>query len=228
MSDPALCQMDEWITRWEQNNDRRAIFLRCYRMMTANMLAAVERDEFFDGAWVDHLLHRFADYYFEALQAYERGEKTMPSVWQAAFWAAGSKTYSPLQNLLLGVNAHINYDLVLTLEELLQPEWQSLDPARRAMRRTDHNRVNRVIAATIDAVQDEVLEPAMPVMQAVDVLLGRMDEGLISGLISRWRGKVWQHAVYLVEASSEDKRSAWVQRVEREALQTARWLGWRG
>ena len=228
MSDPALCQMDEWITHWEQNNDRRAIFLRCYRMMTANMLAAVERDEFFDGAWVDHLLHRFADYYFEALQAYERGEKTMPSVWQAAFWAAGNKAYPPLQNLLLGVNAHINYDLVLTLEELLQPEWQSLDPARRAMRQTDHNRVNRVIAATIDAVQDEVLEPAMPVMQAVDALLGRMDEGLISGLISRWRGKVWQHAVYLVEASSEEERSAWVQRVEREALQTARWLGWRG
>lgn len=228
MSDPALCQMDEWITRWEQNNDRRAIFLQCYRMMTANMLAAVERDEFFDGVWVDHLLHRFADYYFDALQAYERGEKTMPSVWQAAFMAAGNKAYSPLQNLLLGVNAHINYDLVLTLEELLQPEWQSLDPARRAMRRTDHNRVNRVIAATIDTVQDEVLEPAMPVMQAVDVLLGRMDEGLISGLISRWRGKVWQHAVYLVEASSEDERKGWVQRVEREALQTARLLGWRG
>lgn len=226
MSDPALHLMDEWIARWEQSNDQRVIFLRCYRMMTANMLDAVERDEFLDGAWVDRLLHRFADYYFEALWAYEDGEQTMPAVWKAAFWAAGNKAYSPLQHLLLGVNAHINYDLVLTLEELLQPEWQTLEPARRAMRRSDHQHVNHVIAATIDAVQDDILEPAMPVMQAVDVLLGPIDEGLISGLISRWRGKVWQHAVYLVEASSEDERSAWVQRVERDALQIARWVGW--
>jgi len=30
-----------------------------------------------------------------------------------------------------------------------------------------------------------------------------------------------------VEASSEDERKEWVQRVEHDALQTARWIGWR-
>lgn len=227
MNDPALEQMSEWIERWQRINDRRAIFLSCYRMMTANMLAAIRRQEFSDGAWVDHLLHRFADYYFTALQAYEEQQENIPAVWQVAFQAANLKNYSPLQNLLLGVNAHINYDLVLTLEELLRPEWQALSSAQRAMRRTDHNRVNHIIAATIDAVQDQILEPAMPVMQVVDVVLGRMDEGLISGIITRWRGKVWQHAVYLVEASSADERSEWVRRVERDALEMAGWIGWR-
>ena len=227
MYDPVLEQMSERIERWQRTNDRRAIFLRCYQMMTTNMLEAIRREEFSDGVWVNHLLHRFADYYFMALQAYEERQENIPAVWQVAFRAANQMNYSPLQNLLLGVNAHINYDLVLTLEELLQPEWQALSSARRAMRRTDHNRVNHVIAATIDAVQDQILEPAMPVMQVVDVILGRMDEGLISGTITRWRGKVWRNAVYLVEASSEDERKEWVQRVEHDALQTARWIGWR-
>lgn len=227
MNDPALEQMSEWIERWQRINDRRAIFLSCYQMMTANMLAAIRRQEFSDGAWVDHLLHRFADYYFMALNAYEQQKENTPPVWQVAFQAANRQRYSPLQNLLFGVNAHINYDLVLTLEELLQPEWQALSAAQRAMRRTDHNRVNRVIAATIDAVQDQILEPAMPAMQVVDVVLGRMDEGLISGIITRWRGKVWQHAVYLVEASSAEERSEWVRRVERDALEMAGWIGWR-
>lgn len=228
MGDPALLHMQEWIERWEQKRDRRAIFLSCYRLMTENMLGAILRQEFRDGSWVDHLLHRFADYYFLALQAYEERRENVPVVWQAAFRAAAGEDYSPLQNLLLGVNAHINYDLVLTLEELLKPDWQELSPAQRAVRRSDHIRVNHVIATTIDAVQDQILEPAMPVMQAVDVLMGRADEGLISGMITRWRGRVWQHAVYLVEAAYEAEREEWVQRVEREALQTARWIGWKG
>ncbi len=168
MNDPSLLRMQEWIERWNQNQDRRAIFLSCYQMMTANMLEAIQRGEFSDGGWVNHLLHRFADYYFMALEANEQGQENVPTVWKAAFRAAASRIYSPLQNLLLGVNAHINYDLVLTLEELLQPEWQRLSPAQRAVRRSDHNRVNRVIAATIDAVQDQILEPAMPMMQMVD------------------------------------------------------------
>ncbi|GAP08945.1 hypothetical protein BECAL_00077 [Bellilinea caldifistulae] len=228
MDDPALLEMQEWIERWQEVHDQRAIFLSCYRMMTMNMLEAIRRDEFSDGGWVDHLLHRFADYYFLALHAYEERQENVPVVWQAAFRAAAGRDYSPLQNLLLGVNAHINYDLVLTLEELLQPEWAELSPARRAVRRTDHNRVNRIIAATIDAVQDQILEPAMPVLQAVDVLMGRVDEGLISGMITRWRGRVWQHAVYLVETSSEFERKEWIERVEREALRTALWIGWKG
>jgi len=228
VSDPVLVQMEEWIERWHQNHDQRETFLACYRLMTANMLAAIERREFSDGEWVKHLLHRFADYYFAALHAYEQERSHTPPVWQAAFDAALSSTCTPLQNLLLGVNAHINYDLVLTLDDLLQPEWHSLAPAHRAMRRMDHNRVNRIIAATIDAVQDQILEPAMPVMQAVDVLLGSMDERLIAGMITRWRGKVWQYAVYLLESPANEERTRWIARMEQEALHTARWVGWRG
>lgn len=225
LAHPVLERMQALVLQWQGLADRRAVFLDCYRLMTDNMLAAVDRREFHDPVWVEHLLRRFADYYFAALDAYEREAASAPQVWQAAFRAAQGERLLAVQNLLLGVNAHINYDLVLTLEELLQPEWQRLDEARRQARFADHCRVNQVIAATIDAVQDQVLDPAMPALQVFDVLLGGLDEHIISRLITRWRGDVWRHAVQLVEAPSAEERAALTRQVESEALQMARWIG---
>ena len=88
-------------------------------MMTNNMLIAIDQDEFHDPEWVSILLHRFADYYFEALDKYEAGDIQTPVVWEVAHDAATERKIFVLQNLLLGVNAHINYDLVVTLVELL-------------------------------------------------------------------------------------------------------------
>ncbi|MEW6649159.1 MAG: DUF5995 family protein [Chloroflexota bacterium] len=226
LAHPVLERMQALVLQWRRLADQRAVFLDCYRLMTANMLQAIDRREFNDPAWVDHLLRRFADYYFVALDAYQRDAAAAPRVWQAAFEAAQGGRLLPAQNLLLGVNAHINYDLVLTLEELLQPEWQQLDEARRQARFADHCRVNEIIAATIDAVQDQVLEPAMPALQVFDALLGRLDEHIISRLIAGWRGNVWQHALELVEAPGADERAALTRQVETEALQMAKWIGW--
>jgi len=42
-----------------------------------------------------------------------------------------------VQNLILGVNAHINYDLVLATADMLEPEWSQLDEERRQARHDD-------------------------------------------------------------------------------------------
>ncbi|MEM6377998.1 MAG: DUF5995 family protein, partial [Bacteroidota bacterium] len=64
---PVIQKMLEHVQEWERRADKRAVFLRCYSMMTDNMLAALEEKRFQDNPWVKRLLHRFADYYFEAL-----------------------------------------------------------------------------------------------------------------------------------------------------------------
>jgi len=210
--------MQSLIDEWEVSADRRRFFLTCYRMMTANMLAAIERKEFDDPAWVDYLLNHFAGYYFTALEAYERDPGSTCRVWQLAHNLARSPGALALQLLLVGVNAHINYDLVLTLADMLKPEWESLSAEQRASRYADFCRVNDVIAQTIDAVQDQVLEPAMPVMNWIDVLFGPVDEILISRLITAWRESVWRNAVCLLEASEQAEVQAVVLRVEQDAL----------
>jgi len=211
-------RMLDMIKQWEDQSDQRAIFLNCYSMMTRNMLSAIEQHEFKDPAWVDRLLHRFADYYFIALEAYEHNPSTAPPVWQITHKISQSAEPLTLQKLLLGVNAHINYDLVFTLVELLEPEWAELSESQRAERYTDHCYVNEVIGRTIDAVQDTVLEPAMPVMDIVDKLLGPLDEMMLSRLITHWRDRVWNNATLLLETKESTERSRVIQQVEAETF----------
>jgi len=186
------------------------------------MLVAIERQEFNDPTWVNRLLQRFANYYFVALDAYQLSPTSSPRVWQLAHNSAKNPQVTSLQNLLLGVNAHINYDLVFTLVDLLQPEWTGLSPSQRSSRYADHCQVNTVIGRTIDAAQDQVLEPGMPLMNWIDTLLGPLDEFLISRLITRWRESVCQNATCLLDTQEAGNQARLIGEIEAEALQTGK------
>ena len=208
--------------QWQQTADRRAIFLNCYLLMTQNMLTAVHQQQFQDNPWVHTLTHRFADYYFTALAAFESQQPTTPQVWQLTFTAAcDAQTYT-LQNLFLGVNAHINYDLVLTVVELLEAEWAALSPAERTQRYQDFIQVNEIIGRTVDAVQDTVVEAYTPRLDLLDRLMGPVDEWLVSKMIGQWREEVWQTAVALLNNPTEKERI--YRQMEARSLKIARIL----
>jgi hypothetical protein len=218
----AIDRMQAWIDRWEQAGDARAVFLSCYALMTRNMLAALDAGEFGDAAWVSHLLEHFAGYYFDALDAYESGTERAPAVWRRAHDAAHRPNTPVLSLLLLGVNAHINYDLVLAVADLLEPEWPALSEERRRARHEDYCRVNDIIGRTIDSVQDNILEKREPIMAVIDTIFGPADEWLVSRGIAHWREDVWGHAVQRVETAEPERREAKRQEVEAAAL---RWAG---
>jgi hypothetical protein len=219
--DPVIEHMRNLIDAWEAASDHRAIFLSCYAMMTHNMLLAVNRGDFEDNAWVSALLHRFAGYYFDALEAYEHESVGAPLVWQVAFDAARREHTHVLQNLILGVNAHINYDLVFALADLLGPEWVALSPEQRLARYRDHCRVNEIIYETINGVQDQVVERHSHAMDLVDKLMGPLDEWLTSSLISDWREQVWENATRLVETPQDEERQTILVGIEQRSLQRA-------
>ncbi|MCB8943960.1 MAG: hypothetical protein H6658_09410 [Ardenticatenaceae bacterium] len=219
-----LTQMAQQIQQWQTAADDKALFLRCYMMMTSNMLQAIEQQQFHDPVWVNALLHRFAHYYFIALQAYETQPQTSPQVWQMAHNAARDPRVSAIQKMLLGVSAHINYDLVLALVDMLQPEWAQLSVEARNGRYADHCRVNEIIGRTIDAVQDEVLEPAMPLMDVVDKLMGPFDELLLSRLIARWRETVWRNAARLLATTEPQARAELLRQIEETAVATGKFI----
>ena len=123
---PVIDRMEALAQQWQQRSDQRCFFLRCYALMTGNTLRAIEQGQFHDPRWVSQLLHHFADYYFLALDAYECNATETPAVWRMAHDAALAPDTQVLQDLLLGINAHINYDLVLTLVDMLEPEWAEL------------------------------------------------------------------------------------------------------
>tara|TARA_R110002049_G_scaffold91682_2_gene228225 strand:- start:2183 stop:2881 length:699 start_codon:yes stop_codon:yes gene_type:complete len=216
-------KMMETVKKFEANKDNRTIFLHCYSMMTANMLLAIEQNKFHDTQWVNQLLNRFADYYFNALTCYDCGEET-PTVWKEVHKAAASKKLHVIQHLLLGVNSHINYDLVLTLYDMLSPEWADLSDEMRVKRYQDHCLVNLIIGDTIDKVQDEVVEKYSPSMDVIDKLMGRLDEFLLLKLITAWRDKVWDHTQELLVLEGEAERTKYILELEKKVLKKADWL----
>lgn len=213
-----LHQMNERVQLWEAAHDRRSIFLGCYALMTGNMLDALDAGRFSDDEWVARLLRRFAQYYFDALEAYEARTPTTPRVWQLAHDTAQHARFMTVQQLLIGVNAHINYDLVFATAELLQAEWPTLSAEQREQRRRDYELVNSIIGQTIDRVQDQILEPHSPWLELVDRLMGPVDEWLISELIEHWRDEVWRFAVQYLETSTAEEREALRAHIETSAL----------
>jgi hypothetical protein len=204
---PVIDRMDLLASEWEQQGDKRSSFLRCYSLMTGNTLRAIDQGQFHDSQWVAQLLYLFADYYFLALEAYEQNDARTPTVWRQAHNAAIQNQTQVLQDLLLGINAHINYDLVLTLVDMLEPEWATLSEEQRRQRYEDHCHVNTIIAATVDSVQDQVVTPVNRWMGFVDLALGPLDERAAARLIRRWREDVWQQAMQMLATEDPDERA---------------------
>lgn len=213
-----LIRMQKQLQSWEEQNDARLIFLSCYQMMTTNVMAALADQTFEDTAWVKHLMENFAEVYFLALQQFEHQE-TCPQVWQVAFSVPPLSRAHAIRNLLLGVNAHINYDLVFVLSKLLQEEWQTLSIPERELRYRDHCRINTIIHNTIDSVQDQVIERFFPSFEIIDTLMGPLDEWLTAQLITEWRDEVWNLALALLEDLDEKQINELNHKIERQALQ---------
>lgn len=218
---PVTDHMQLQLDRWQATGDQRCDFLNCYLMMTSNMIAAIEMGEFNDPEWIHRLLHHFANYYFDALDAYERDLQDTPQVWRLTFDSAQQPDALVMQNLLLGINAHINYDLIFTLVDMLSPEWQQLTQDERQGRYDDHCHVNDVIRRTIDSVQDTIIEAEIPQINIFEELLGQTDEWLISKVITHWRDEVWEQAQLLLENPDPPERDNICQNIEAQTLKRA-------
>jgi len=217
-------RMTELLEEWEQRGDRRAIFLGCYALMTGNMLMATKQRRFEDDAWVSSLIHHFAGYYFDALEAYDDSASMTPIAWRITHDAAQDPETMAVQNLLLGINAHVNYDLALAVTDLLDQEWPSLPFEVRESRYQDYLKVNQIIADTVDIVQDQVVERYAPLMEFVDILLGPIDEWFASQLINNWRDEVWQEVIGMLESPLANRREQMRQSLEKIAVKRARLL----
>jgi hypothetical protein len=216
-----LDRMKSLLEGWEAIQDRRLVFLSCYKMMTQNILAAIEAEDFEDTTWVATLMANFAEYYFRALEAYESGQANPPKAWRIAFTATQNPHTHVMQNMVLGMNAHINYDLVFALSDLLALEWGQLSAEQRKMRYRDHCHVNDIIYHTIDAVQDQVVDRFDPELGLVDKVLGPIDEWMTSLLITEWREEVWEHATQMLDLADPSGRQAILDHVEQTAIARA-------
>ena len=94
-----------------RDGDARLAFHATYLRTTQAVAAALRAGAFEDTDWVDRWDVAFAQLYLDALDAGRRGGR-VPEPWAVAFAAAAAQPHLPVvRHVLLGMNAHINYDL---------------------------------------------------------------------------------------------------------------------
>ncbi|KAB1197275.1 MULTISPECIES: DUF5995 family protein [Haloferax] len=185
-----------------ERGDRRAAFLTIYARVTAEVDAGLEDEEFADSAWVAAYLVTFADHYRRAFYAFERGRfEAVPDPWRLAFETALSGHSLVTQDVLLGINAHVNYDLALALSEV------GIDPDRRA-KYEDHCRINHVLQRLVDEEQDLIAERYADGVADIDESLGRLDETLSFFTLREGRRNAWRGAVALTDGRYEPVKRA--------------------
>ena len=159
--DDVIAQMTALAEKLRAARDARLAFHATY-LRTTQAVASALRDGFFaDTDWVDRWDVAFAQLYLDALEADRRGGP-VPAPWAVAFGAAKSQPgLDTVRHVLMGMNAHINYDLPQALLAVISDEEFS-DPAVRAAREADHRRIDEVLDTQVGAEDAEMqeLDPA--------------------------------------------------------------------
>jgi hypothetical protein len=177
---------------FERRHDSRCVFATAYAHLTRRLSAAIDRAGFGEPAWVADLALVFSGYYFRALDAFEDGTLTA-GAWKSVFDAGKAGGTSVLEDLVLGMTAHIVNDLPLALCEV------GLRDAQGHSRLPDYHRVNDVLGAAIGEIQDAITHRYDPLLGALDFIAGSSDEILTSYGLRLSRALAWYNAQRLLE-----------------------------
>ncbi len=191
---PALvATMEADLARIPEGDGRR-FFHSTYLRTTRAVAEEIERGGFEDVAWLERWDLAFARLYLDALGADLDGAP-VPQPWRIAFDVARTRPQlPPLRHILLGMNAHINYDLPQALIAAITPE-EFDDPAVRGSRARDHAHVDTVLLARVGAEDDEVR--ASGPVSLLDRLLGPANRAATRRLLAESRAKVWHNTEIL-------------------------------
>jgi hypothetical protein len=206
--DALVGRMAELLDQLEADRDPARFFLGTYLRTTVAVGAAIDGGEFEDPAWVTEWDVDFAELYLDALGAHRRDPVTPPRPWRLAFGAR--RGLPPEAHVLLGMNAHINFDLPQSLVRVIPPA--GFDDAQvRELRRRDHERIDRVLASRI-AAEDAELHRAGGRRTRLDRLLSPANRTASQVLLRESRRKVWANAG-LLDAARRRGPDAYLARV---------------
>jgi hypothetical protein len=197
--------------------DHRAVFATTYRLLTREIRDTLRRDPHFfdDRRWLITELTEFANYYFRSIRLYERG-KPVPEAWQIAFDTAKQGDANAGQDMLLGINAHVQRDMAYVVATV------GLRTKDGKTRKHDHDVVNDILDAAYQPIVDAIGERYDSIVTISNASWNPVDD--IAGLemVKGWREGVWRNAERLLEARTAAERRQVSDSIETNAAAWAR------
>jgi Family of unknown function (DUF5995) len=215
--DGLIDRMQAMLGPLQAAGDPRQYFHATYLRTTVAARDQLQRGGFADPGWVERWDVAFAGFYLDALQAAMAGRP--PSrPWQIAFSAPPE--LPALRHVLLGMNAHINFDLPQAIVAVITGE-EFQDAALLARREADHAAIDRVLASRVAAEQAELLAISGPGPR-LDRLLAPLSRLGTQRFLRESREKVWANAVTLNRARRQGPESYTAVVAQLEELSAAK------
>ena len=195
----------------------RRTFLSTYLRTTEAVGDAVEQARFEDPDWVEDWDVKFAELYLQAHDADLTHGAVVARPWRLAFDAPVE--LPPLRHVLLGINAHVNYDLPQALLAVITDD-DFADPLLMDRRRRDHERIDGVLASRVGAEDDELAASAAKSM--LDRVLTPLNRRSSQRFLRESRQKVWHNTAELQRARLEGPTAYAARLAELELLSAAK------
>jgi hypothetical protein len=198
--------------------DHRAVFATTYLELTRQYrddLSAGMKKQLMDLKYLYREVAVFANVYFESVKRNKRGQD-VPEAWRIAFDTARDGSVNAAQDMLLGINAHVQNDMPFVIAAL------GVRAKDGRSRKPDHDLVNDVLDRAYERVVRTVADRYDPFVNTTNAPWNPGDDVAGLEMVKGWRENVWRNAERLVNASSDEERRRIADDIEARAADWAR------
>ena len=198
--------------------DHRAVFATTYLTLTQQLFHDVKRG-FVEKRYLDpdYLYTEdalFANVYLRTARAYDNGDE-VAEAWKIAFDTASRNDTGAVQDMLLGINAHVQNDMPFVLAAL------GLETPKGKSRKPDHDEANGTLNRSYEDVVAEVKRRFDPALDLSNPELVPLDDLVGLELVRAWRENVWRNAERLLNAEGKQEQRQVAKKIEDDAAATA-------
>lgn len=171
------------------DESRVGYFISLYCKVTMAVKDSIDNKVFTDNERMHKLDVVFANYFLDNIDHHN-------SVWYSFFQARHINSYAITQHLLLGMNAHINYDLSQALIDTKEPLTQEFHE--------DYLKINEILYNEVDAIQRKLYKTSF-FLRIIDFIGLRFDEGFVDFSMIKARDEAWENALLLSKMDEKEK-----------------------
>jgi hypothetical protein len=192
--DNILVQLESIIAESISTNSRVGYFAALYYKVTAGVKEGIVRGQFENGDLMEKFDVLFANRYLDALAAWKNNQPLTAS-WQTTFEATKSPSALVLQQLLLGMNAHINLDLGIAAVEVSNGQLDNIQK--------DFEAINIIISSLTYQVLSDI-DRFSPLLSLLGLHADNQTSILIQFSIDNARDGAWCFAEDLAKKQDAD------------------------
>lgn len=150
--DEAIAEVAALWQRFESDDDRRSIFSYAYYLFLRQIAEAVRGGRFRNLQWIVDFEMQLAREYLTSVVKFEQHPASVPVAWRMAFDYATRPESDAYVDLLLGINGLVVCNLPRALARV------GIQDERGEVHRYDYDTIDTLIAASADAIRNQVLQ----------------------------------------------------------------------